>query len=187
MQNAINAADINTIKLLVKYHESKLNQCNPTYQDLFAKMDYTVDTLAQALLPSSFQDKKAVHVTGDGNCPYNAVSLALCGSEALATDLRILSASNLFLYADMCADHEIYKQSLVKLPDAEPSTIFASLLSTKASEHYYNTDMDRISTIRFSAFSFVLIMFTVHLSLCLPCHFVLVYQSDLCSWTLLCH
>ena len=78
----------------------------------------------------------AIHLTGDGNCLYNAVSLALCGSEALATDLRILSAANLFLYADIHADHDIYKQSLEKLPDAEPLTIFALLLSTKTFEHY---------------------------------------------------
>ena len=42
-----------------------------------------LDPVAKSLLPSDLKDLVPVQTTGDDNCFFNSVSLALCGSESL--------------------------------------------------------------------------------------------------------
>ena len=67
----------------------------------------TFDHLSQFLIPDKITDMMAANISGNGNCLYNAVSLALCGYQTLATCLRTLTAAELYLHSDSYAKHPL--------------------------------------------------------------------------------
>ena len=55
------------------------------------------DVLATWLIPGEFGDGMfAVKATDNGDCLFNATSIALCGNESLSCLLRLLVAGELF-------------------------------------------------------------------------------------------
>ncbi len=51
------------------------------------------------------QTTKPITTLGDGNCLFNAASMALCGSAKLASELRLRTAIELILHIDFYANH----------------------------------------------------------------------------------
>ena len=72
--------------------------------------------------------------TGDGNCLFNACSIALIGDETLSTCLRSLTCCELYLYADFYASCPILNylesQNLV----SNKNNAFVKMLSYKAAD-----------------------------------------------------
>ncbi|XP_028419094.1 uncharacterized protein LOC114544742 [Dendronephthya gigantea] len=70
-----------------------------------------------------------VRTTGDGNCLYNACSIALCGNESLASYLRCLTSIELFLNSSFYAKHPIIEQQHKKGAFSSIANTFAMCLS----------------------------------------------------------
>ena len=81
-----------------------------------------VGNVGQFLLPVSMADKTAMMVLekegfgkdirpvktkGDGNCLFNAASIAICQNEMLADQLRLRTALELLLNPDFCSSHPV--------------------------------------------------------------------------------
>jgi len=56
-------------------------------------------------------DVRPIETTGDGNCLFNAVSIAICETEILATKLRLRTALELILNADFYGVHPVVTSS----------------------------------------------------------------------------
>ena len=63
------------------------------------------DEISTALLPEDYWSDRAAKTTGDGNCMFNAVSLALFSTEDVSLLLRLLTAVELYDDADYYATH----------------------------------------------------------------------------------
>ena len=70
--------------------------------------------------------------TGDGNCLYNACSIALCGNESLSCYLRCLTSIELFLNSAYYAKHPIIEQQHNKGAFSSIANTFAMCLSDNA-------------------------------------------------------
>ena len=63
-----------------------------------------IDTVAEKMVPDNYKQEniKPILTKGDGNCLFNAASIALCGTEKLSAELRIRTvielADNLQFY-----------------------------------------------------------------------------------------
>ncbi len=79
-------------RLSSEYPPLNVNEMSPT---LFSGAK--VDKIAQSLVPSHYQQDnvKTILTTADGNCLFNAASLALCGCEKLSVELRVRTAIEL--------------------------------------------------------------------------------------------
>ena len=67
--------------------------------------------------------------TGEGNCLYNACSIALCGNESLASYLRCLTSIELFINSTFYARHPIIVQQHNKTACSSIANTFAKCLS----------------------------------------------------------
>ena len=54
------------------------------------------DALTKSLIPADFKNCIPIKTTGNGNCLFNAASIALSGNESLSSVLRLLMVSELF-------------------------------------------------------------------------------------------
>ena len=117
------------------------------------KKSFKVDELSQALIPDKLVEHgyKAAQVRGDGNCLFNAMSLALCGDDSLATNLRCLTAAELYLNAAAYSSHPLYVETLASIPNADPEAIFASMISSIAVDIFYENDRDKVLAIKSEA------------------------------------
>ena len=61
------------------------------------------------------EDRMPVKTSGDGNCLFNAVSLALFGTESFATELRLRTALELLLNCEFYGEHPVVKEKQVEL------------------------------------------------------------------------
>lgn len=68
-----------------------------------------VDNTALMVLPKEdrMDDIKPIKTTGDGNCLFNAASIAICKSETLGIELRLRTALELLTNADFYWSHPI--------------------------------------------------------------------------------
>ena len=60
--------------------------------DVDFRVDYVVDKVSTQILESvcaQIPGKLPIHVTGDGNCLFNSISVSLFGHENLASELRV--------------------------------------------------------------------------------------------------
>ena len=93
-------------------------------------MGLVEDELANSFIPEdlpSSADKvyKDVKTTGNGECLYNAVSLALVGNESYAVLLRLLVALEHALNVDFSANHATF--TYFPSGDRHPNTVFFTL------------------------------------------------------------
>ena len=58
-----------------------------------------------------------IHVTGDGNCLFNSVSVVVQGNEALASELRVQTCIELVLNFAYYKNHSLYQDFRLVLPD----------------------------------------------------------------------
>ena len=81
------------------------------------------DEISTALLPEDYWSDRAAKTTGDGNCMFNAVSLALFSTEDVSLLLRLLTAVELYDDADYYATHPAMEthffSALSRLSDKE--------------------------------------------------------------------
>ena len=98
-------------------------------------MGLTNDKLGNALIPEDLPSStdeiiyKAVKTTGNGDCLYNAVSLALVGNESYAMLLRLLVALELALNVDFYAQHP--KFASFPSGGRHPNSVFPLLIKKK--------------------------------------------------------
>ena len=108
--------------------------------------------------------------TGDGNCLYNACSIALIGDETLATCLRCLTSIELYQYAHFYASHPVldYLESQKRISNL--NNAFAKMLSFKAADLFekdnhlpsvYREALHIAKNFRFSSFLCVLAVSSV--------------------------
>ena len=90
----------------------------------------------------------------DGNCLYNAVSMALIGNESLAHHLRLLTCQEMLNHSSYYADHPLFK----KVYDSggglfcSEKSVFVMSMSFKATNDYtYNSGVTKAMCIRSEA------------------------------------
>ncbi len=99
-----------------------------------------VDKIAQSLVPSHYQQDnvKAILTTADGNCLFNAASLALCGCEKLSVELRVRTAIELATNTEYYKNHPVVMNCGLKTESGKPwaisSIYYATILGTLSSK-----------------------------------------------------
>ena len=107
----------------------------------------TNDELGNALIPEDLPSStdeiiyKAVKTTVNGDCLYNAVSLALVGNESYAMLLRLLVALELALNVDFYAQHP--KFASFPSGGRHPNTVFCLCLSKSSDKAFHDSEQDR--------------------------------------------
>lgn len=81
--------------------------------------------------------------TGDGNCLYNACSIALCGTEDLAAYLRCLTSIELYVNALFYASHPIFEQQHSKGAFSCIANAFSMCLSDIALASFEKDDLSK--------------------------------------------
>ena len=99
------------------------------------------DPVAKSLLPSDLNDLVPIQSTGNGNCLFNSVSIALSGSESLSSILRLLTVSELFAYSEFYANHPQIAE-IAATSNYSMSAIFNIYLSDKKAEDTYRGRSD---------------------------------------------
>ena len=104
------------------------------------------DKLSIALIPEdlpSSADKiyKAVKTTGNGDCIYNAVSLALVGDESCAILLRLLVALELAINVSFYAQHP--KFTYFPSGGRHPNTVFSLCLTRRINDVFHDSAQNR--------------------------------------------
>lgn len=69
------------------------------------------------------KDGKSVQTTGDGNCLFNAASIALCGDEGMSLELKYKCFLELVLNADSIQNHKEKAAIQVLSPDYEEAIL----------------------------------------------------------------
>lgn len=92
-----------------------------------------VDRIAENLTPEHYKQDNAKPITtrGDGNCLFNAASLALCGSEKLSTELRVRTTIELVENLDFYKSHPMLLNNELKTRNGNPwsvSSIFQAII-----------------------------------------------------------
>ena len=94
-------------------------------------------------LPSSADNiYKAVKTTRNGDCLYNALSLALVGIESYAILLRLLVALELALNVDFFTNHP--KFTYFPSGGHHPNTVFSLCLTGSSNKIFHNSDQNRV-------------------------------------------
>ena len=90
------------------------------------------DCFAKALvpedLPQEWEHAIPVKTKGDGNCLYNAASFCLVGDSRIASNLRKLTAIELYLNVSLYTDHPRFAM----FDELEKITAFSAALSDEA-------------------------------------------------------
>ncbi|GFO17390.1 PiggyBac transposable element-derived protein 4-like [Plakobranchus ocellatus] len=90
LQSALTNKDEGVIQQL---HAKHLLQLESSLQQRYPQLDIVpTDRVAEKLLPNAALNYRPLSTPADGNCFFNAVSIALVGSTALAETLRLLTA-----------------------------------------------------------------------------------------------
>ena len=99
-----------------------------------------IDKVAENLVPSHYaQDNvKPILTKGDGNCLFNAASLALCNSEKLSADLHVRTAIELATNLQYYKNHPALAKSGLKRRNGEPwdisSVYYATIFDVSSSK-----------------------------------------------------
>ncbi|GFO17940.1 palmitoyltransferase [Plakobranchus ocellatus] len=89
LQSALTNKDEGVIQQL---HGKHLLQLESSLQQRYPQLDMVpTDRVAEKLLPNSALNYRPLVTPADGNCFFNAVSIALVGSTTLAETLRLLT------------------------------------------------------------------------------------------------
>ncbi len=134
-----------SLSTLASKYENQLKsirslQCN-------SHVGLTNDEQGNALIPedlpstTSESERKAVKTTGNGDCLYNAVSLALVGNESYAMRLRLLVALELALNVKFYAQHP--KFSSFPSDGRHPNTVFSLCLTKSSDKAFHDNNQDR--------------------------------------------
>ncbi|XP_078487868.1 uncharacterized protein LOC144745817 [Ciona intestinalis] len=86
---------------------------------------YSEDKYAQELVNKYglAKDKQAVKTTPDGNCLFNAVSLAVCRNESLALKLRVVCCLQMVLHFEKYQQHQSAKSIRLVSPTLESACL----------------------------------------------------------------
>ena len=87
--------------------------------------------------------------TADGNCLFNACSLALVGDESLSSCLRCLTSIKLYIHADLYVSHQTIKECHGEGAFFHESNAFVAMLSFTAADVL--SAADRFSAIKMEA------------------------------------
>lgn len=66
-----------------------------------------VDEISCPIIPSKYADLVPIRSTGDGNCPFNSASLAICRNESRANELRLRTCLELAKNRDFYKTHPV--------------------------------------------------------------------------------
>lgn len=105
------------------------------------------DEMAMALLPEELplqpeEHLMAVKTTGNGDCLYNAMSLAMDGTESNASLLRLLVALELLLNVDYYIHHPRLT-SFSNTDSHHPDTLFSLCLTTDSDQVFQDKSRSR--------------------------------------------
>ena len=120
-----------------------------------AHVGFEEDKLGSALvpddlpLPDTQHIFKAIKTSGNGDCLFNAASLALVGNESYATLLRLLVALELVLNVDFYAQHP--KFSYFRSGGRHPNTVFSLCLTNAANNVFQDSYQNKTLPIRAEA------------------------------------
>lgn len=153
-----------------------------------------IDSVAVSILQgASVPDLKPVRTLADGNCLFNAASMALCGSSKLANELRLRTAIELVLNLDYYSKHPMVTNAKVSLKfnkkgscsesryyDAEAvflAAIFSSEACTLINKHGFRCALEQEikNTFRLGCFSGLLQI--MGLSSAVGCQIKMVYPD----------
>ena len=116
--------------------------------------DLPKDNLAQLLIPNDLLNDfplgvEARKVTGDGNCLYNAASVALVGNESFSPHLRLLTATELYDNAQFYVKHPKLIEAVndCGLPEV---SLFIQCLSKNGLESW-DEKMDHVAAVQSEA------------------------------------
>ena len=76
------------------------------------------DDLGTLLIPEDIDQMDnvfALKSTPNGDCPFNAISILLCGSESLAISLHLLVDGEVYFNASFYADHEAFQETAASM------------------------------------------------------------------------
>lgn len=84
-----------------------------------------VDRVADNLIPEHYIQDNAKPITtrGDGNCLFNATSLALCGSEKLSAELRVRTTFEIVQILEFYKNHPMLLTNEFKAKSGSPWSI----------------------------------------------------------------
>ena len=85
--------------------------CKPSYQCSFLINVYHLPLIMY-------------RTTANGNCLFNACSIALVEDESLALHLRSLSCVEMFVHSDFYADHPLLHGHFLKFRELNESSVF---------------------------------------------------------------
>ena len=124
-----------------------INEVNKQENDFFNVETHVVDmSVQEELLPSFTSHYVPVRTTGDGNCMYNIISIALHGTEEYAAHLRAITVYSLLenmehMFEAMCLVHNYYyvmwiemKKISQQLQKGNGSNFYKKQLKTNAGE-----------------------------------------------------
>ena len=152
MQEAISSSDIIEVKHQMAEQSAMLQATrSPVHSKLDNPKSYKVDELSQTIIPKTFSNNIAVAIQGNGNCLFNAMSMALCGNNILANCLRCLTAGELFVHSDAYVHHPLLENVAEILPGSDDASIFSSLLPSDAVDVFYDNEMDKALSIKQTA------------------------------------
>ena len=89
-----------SLHYLIQLAKSLKPKYGPTLFRQFQQITFmksSVDNLAESLLPSHYRQENAkrIKTKADGNCLFNAASMAICVSDKFSSDLRIMTTIEL--------------------------------------------------------------------------------------------
>lgn len=108
-----NGTSFSAIQMLAReFHNNYQDSVDLSCVDSIEKPLSSIDKISMSMLPSEWQqqDLKPVKATGDGNCLFNSASIAICGSEKLASELRLRTAIELALHPEFYSSHPIISE-----------------------------------------------------------------------------
>ena len=84
-----------------------------------------VDRVADSLIPEHYKQAnvKPIITRGDGNCLFNATSLALCGSEKLSAELRVRTTIELVENFEFYKNHPMLLANEFKTKNGSPWSV----------------------------------------------------------------
>ena len=101
-----------------------------------------VDKVAESLLPPHYKQENAkpISTKPDGNCLFNAASMAICGSDKLSTDLRVRTTIELATQSTYYKFHPSIINSGLTRNNGDPWDVqaiyYTTIFSNDAAETY---------------------------------------------------
>lgn len=77
---------------------------------------HQIDKVSFQIIPDSFKEPfLPVRLTGDGNCLFNSASIAICGDQRLAVELRLRTSIELAIHCDYYRNHPVLRGAKTNL------------------------------------------------------------------------